>query len=89
MFVTKRKYKEMEKDRDFEKLRADANMALWLEEWTEAKTIRKEMDITERSLDAAESALDYKEAVIEELQDDLYRMHCHHMAVRDMLLEAP
>ena len=75
MLVTKRKYKKLE--REINDLRA-----LYL-----LHAFR--CDDTEQHLAAAESALDYKEAVIEGLQDDIYRMHCHNQAVREILAESP
>lgn len=82
MFVTKRKYERAKRESQLWEAGMDGLSALL--DMDERRT-----EIIESSLRAAESALDYKEAVIEGLQDDIYRMHCHHMAVRDMLLEAP
>ena len=44
---------------------------------------------TEQHLRSAESALIYKEDVIEGLQDDLYRIHDHLMYVREVMTDLP
>lgn len=75
MFVTRRR---------FNKLKDKAEVAALA-----VVTANITLDINNKSLTAAESALEHKDWQIEKLQDDLYRMHDHMMYVREVMADLP